>query len=379
MFDHPSIKFAITFGLVVLLLQAVISFGHYVLYRAILSIFFITDPAAIFYLKMLFIPASLCFIFSSILALKYYNRLVKFIYAVSVVWMGILFYVVAGAFAYWILFIVSANYFPLSDISGVGKALLLLGLTIALYGISNAREIYITKLKVKFANIPGAWEGKRAVWISDLHLGHIYGNGFVRHITERVLSLKPDIIFIGGDVFDGTAMPTDRPVEPLSKLIAPLGTYYITGNHDEFFNPQPNIDAIKKAGIKVLNNEEIEIDGIQIVGVDYLSTAKKENFESVLNAIDLNPKLPSILLRHEPSFVDIAEKKGFKLMLSGHTHQAQVFPLIFFPKYIYKGFEFGLKKKGQMQIYTSSGVGTWGPPLRVGSYSQIVSIDFERL
>jgi predicted MPP superfamily phosphohydrolase len=86
--------------------------------------------------------------------------------------------------------------------------------------------------------------------------------------------------------------------------------------------------------------------------------------------------MPSILLKHQPDLLGVAESNGVSLQLSGHTHKAQMFPLSLITKWIYHGFDYGLHRFGNMQIYTSSGVGTWGPPLRVGTKAEIVRITF---
>ncbi len=115
---------------------------------------------------------------------------------------------------------------------------------------------------------------------------------------------------------------------------------------------------------------------VQIVGVDYKTTEKRSDFEKVLSSLPIDANLPSILLKHVPSNLDVAEKRGISLGLFGHTHRAQVFPFSIITHFVYKGFDYGLKKLGKMQVYTSSGVGTWGPPIRVGSNSEIVILNF---
>jgi predicted MPP superfamily phosphohydrolase len=104
--------------------------------------------------------------------------------------------------------------------------------------------------------------------------------------------------------------------------------------------------------------------------------SKKTRFEDILQNLQIDRTLPSILLKHVPSHLDVARKNGITLQLSGHTHRAQMFPFNLFTYLIYRGFDYGLHALGSMQVYTSSGVGTWGPPLRVGTRSEIVEILF---
>ena len=151
---------------------------------------------------------------------------------------------------------------------------------------------------------------------------------------------------------------------------------FITGNHEEFRNDKHFLDAIKNVGIRVLNNEMVVVDGLQIIGVDDRDSTNRVKFESVLSALNIDKNKPSILLKHQPFQLDEAANAGISIQISGHTHKAQVFPLNIFTQLIFKGYDYGLKMYDKMIVYTSSGVGTWGPPLRVGSDSEIVVFKF---
>jgi predicted MPP superfamily phosphohydrolase len=115
---------------------------------------------------------------------------------------------------------------------------------------------------------------------------------------------------------------------------------------------------------------------IQIVGVDYRTTTNSDSYTKVLDSLHIDKNIPSILLKHTPMHIDIAEQAGISLQLSGHSHKAQMFPFSLLTRFIFKGFDYGLKRLNNMQVYTSSGVGTWGPPVRVGTKSEIVRIHF---
>ena len=96
-----------------------------------------------------------------------------------------------------------------------------------------------------------------------------------------------------------------------------------------------------------------------------------------LSRLAIDPRKPSILLKHEPRDLDVAEAAGISLQISGHTHKAQMWPLVYVAQRSYKGFAYGLKRLGRMQVYTSSGVGSWGPPMRVGTDGEIVVITLQ--
>jgi predicted MPP superfamily phosphohydrolase len=216
------------------------------------------------------------------------------------------------------------------------------------------------------------------IWISDLHLGQLHGPRFARKVADIVNTLSPDIIFIGGDLFDGTGAPDAGELTlPLRTLAAPLGTYFITGNHEEFGDATPKfLVAVAGAGMHILQDEMTEIDGLQIIGVDYKNAVHRDQFKKILEHLPIDREKPSILLKHEPKDLDVAEATGISLQISGHTHRAQIWPFEYIASLVYKGYVYGLKAHGKMQVYTSSGVGTWGPPVRVGTDSEIVVLSF---
>jgi predicted MPP superfamily phosphohydrolase len=130
------------------------------------------------------------------------------------------------------------------------------------------------------------------------------------------------------------------------------------------------------AGVRVLSNEMLEVDGLQIVGVPYRNAAHDGQLASVLDGIRLDRDRASVLLTHAPDHPEIAEAAGVSLQLSGHTHLGQFVPWTWMARRIYRQFVYGLSRIGGMQLFTSSGAGTWGPPLRLGSNPEIVMLEF---
>jgi predicted MPP superfamily phosphohydrolase len=192
-----------------------------------------------------------------------------------------------------------------------------------------------------------------------------------------IQDLKPDLVFIGGDLYDGgEAMDLNHMIEPLSRLSLPYGTYFITGNHEEFYDNTPYLQAIRRAGIRVLYNEKVEIDGLQIIGVGYRDSRNQEQFRAILQKMEIDRQKPSLLLKHVPFDLEIARDQGISAQLSGHTHQGQVFLFRFITSKIYRGYDYGLKRFGDLLVYTSSGANTWGPPMRLDTKPEIVVIKF---
>jgi len=213
--------------------------------------------------------------------------------------------------------------------------------------------------------------------VSDLHLGHVNGAAFSRRVVAKIEQLRPDIVFITGDLFDGTRVKAEDVVSPFEQLSPRYGAYFVTGNHEEFSDPTNYIDALKGAGIGVLENQKIVVDGLQIVGVNHGDSAKPVRFHSILARADIDQNQASILLSHSPHALSVAERAGVSLQLSGHTHGGQVFPFTWFTRRIFGEHTYGLSRCGELLVYTSSGAGTWGPPMRVGTSPEIVLIRLE--
>ena len=320
---------------------------------------------------------SMSFVAASLLAFRYTNAVLRAFYRIAAVWVGMLSFLFLAAVFSWIIF--GITQLAGLDVNFHRTVELLYGAAVVtgLYGVFNASWTRITRATVRLANLPAAWRGRRAALISDVHLGHVRNGGFLRRMVAKILKEEPDAIFIAGDLYDGTAIDTRQAAEPLSELVAPHGVYFVAGNHEQFGDDGKYLHAIAANGVRVLSNEKVEVDGLQIVGVPYRNAARDGHFASVLNSIRLDRDRASILLTHAPDHPEIAEAAGVSLQLSGHTHLGQFIPWSWMARRIYRQFVYGLSRIGKMQVFTSSGAGTWGPPLRLGSNPEIVVLEFE--
>jgi predicted MPP superfamily phosphohydrolase len=326
------------------------------------------------------LPGSLAaaFVLTSILGFRYSNPLLRLIYTVSAAWLGALNFAFFAAVACWIVY--GIVLLARAPVPAPIIALLCFGiaLMVTVYGLINAAWTRISRITVELPNLPKAWQGHNIALVTDLHLGHVSGPNFLRRIISRLRSLQPDAVFIGGDMFDGTPIELDRLVAPWKDYSAPRGIYYVTGNHDEFADRNIYLDAVSPTGVRVLNNEKFTIEGLTVVGVHDSEAEDAGELKSILRRIRIEPTSPSILLAHRPVNLAIAEEAGISLQLSGHTHQGQLWPWNKLVSRIYGPFAYGLHPHGKLLVYTSCGVGTWGPPLRVGTRPEIVLIRLER-
>ena len=370
-----SMRLRTRFVTFIVIIQSVLFLTHWFLYQT--WIFSATvGHRSDSWLKLEVGLLSISFVSASLLAFRYTNSIVRAYYRAAAVWVGLLTFLLFAAVCSWIVLGIaqlagsSLSFHRLVQIFFAAATL------IGLYGVFNASWTRVTRATVRLANLPEAWRGRKAALISDLHLGHVRNGSFMRRMVAKILREEPHAIFIAGDLYDGTAIDAKSAAEPLSRLSAPHGVYFVAGNHEQFGDDSKYLDAVAAAGVRVLSNEKVEVDGLQIAGVPYRNAAGGSSFAAVLHAMRLDRNRASILLTHAPDHPAIAEAAGVSLQLSGHTHLGQFVPWSWMARRIYRQFVYGLSRIGKMQVFTSSGAGTWGPPLRLGSNPEIVVLEF---
>jgi predicted MPP superfamily phosphohydrolase len=337
---------------------------------------FLGSPSA-WRFQLISAPFALAFVAATIIGFRHTGLPLRIVYGISATWLGALNYFFFAAGACWMV----AGLFHLIGLPvparEIGLDCFIVSLVATLVGLVNAMWLRVTPVTVRLRNLPVAWRGRSAVLVTDLHLGHLSGPWFLRRVLRRVAELKAAIVLISGDLFDGTTAKIDQLVAPWKDSTAQFRALYVTGNHDEFAERTIYLDAVRGVGIQVLNNEAIEIDGMQFIGVHDREAGDEATLAAILRAAAIDPARPSILLAHQPANLRVVEAAGVSLQLSGHTHQGQFWPWNLLVRRIYGCFAYGLHRLGKLQVLTSSGAGTWGPPLRMGTHSEIVHLRFE--
>ncbi|MDR3751077.1 MAG: metallophosphoesterase [Terracidiphilus sp.] len=367
--------------LAIAFIQAILFLAHWFIYHTLVA--FLGNPglASTVALRDALFLLAFSFIVAALLSFRFSNLAVTLLYKLAAVWLGFLdfFFLAAGLswMVWYALQLSGLHPDPAHARPLIASVLFALAVVAGLYGLLNARWIRIRRIPVHLANLPASWRGRTALLASDLHLGHVNGVGFSRHVVALAASLRPDIVFLPGDLFDGTKIDPDRLVAPFNQLSPPFGIYFATGNHDEFGNAARYSAALTRAGIRVLSNEKIDADSLQILGIPYGDTTHLIQMRSILESLHPDPARASILLNHAPSRLPLVEQAGVSLQLSGHTHGGQMFPFTWLTRRVFGKFTYGLQQFGALQVYTSSGAGTWGPPMRVGTHPEIVLLQFE--
>lgn len=357
--------------------QAFLFLVHLGIYGTWAFFWGIEDSSHVLELRIALAVLSVSFVAASLLAHRFFNPLIRVLYTLASVWLGFLSFFFLAACASWMVYGLPFLFGVYLEKQMVAEVCFGLGLLAGIAAIVNAGWPRVVRVTVMLPNLPAAWRGRTAAVVSDLHLGHVRNAGFLRRIVRKLSRLSPDVLFIPGDLYDGTAVDFDPLAKPWGGFSAPLGSYFITGNHEQFTSPTRFLEGVKKSGIRALVNEKIVLDGLQIVGIDYLHSTHAEHFRSILRRMPLDPNAASILLVHNPNHLPVAAEAGFSLQISGHTHRGQYFPFTAVVSRMYGKFAHGLHRFGDLAVYTSCGVGTWGPPMRLGSNPEIVLLQFE--
>ncbi len=294
-------------------------------------------------------------------------------------WIYILASIVMGFLLYLLLSVAVVdliNLFLKSAPKVLGISALSLAVLITAGGIINAQFRRISTVDIP---IKGIKNELTVAHLSDIHIGHFWGAKTLQRIVDKTNTQNPDVVFITGDLFDGRIRLNAESLEPLKKLSAPV--YFVEGNHDGYSGAEDVKQNLRKIGVTVLENEVTHFNQIQIIGLDHMratnnsrgmqGTGRRQSIESVLDSLNIFPDKPTVLLHHSPDGIEFANKHGVDLYLAGHTHNGQLFPFNFVVGMIYK-YNKGLHNYRGTHIYTSQGVGTFGPPMRVGTKSEIV-------
>jgi len=367
---------------------------HFAFFRSIVHFFSISRPAAkiIIYFFMVFLGIS--FISAFFLLHWQANIWTIWYYRLTAVWMGFLIHFLVATAVIWLVL----GIFKLTGFSGSRQTVAVIFLSLAVlysaYSLWGTFHPCVREISIRFKNLPPNWENSRLVQLSDVHLGYIHGKTFAERIVAQVNRLDPDLIFITGDLLDGVNGNYEELIEPLNRLRARHGVIFITGNHEYYIGIKKALEIIRKTQLRILDNEMVDIDGLEIVGVGYPGI---HSLDDIANLPRNNTNHPArILLFHTPTNLQINEgdhadrhfstywmpdtsfalnkELNCDLQLSGHTHHGQIFPFNLLTRLLFNKFDYGLNQDGDFRIYTTCGTGSWGPPLRSPIRPEIVLI-----
>lgn len=244
-------------------------------------------------------------------------------------------------------------------------------------------DYYVAARDVFIRDLPEAFENFRITQITDVHHSRMVGLEEVGRVVDLAQSTSPDLIALTGDYTSTYRRYIEPCAEALGRLSAPEGVWAVLGNHDHYTDRELTTRALEHNHIPVLNNANTKLirrtDSLQLAGIDDWSWAGT-NWSRAFYGIDQDR--PTVLLSHQPNVLDLAETKRVSLILSGHTHGGQIkFPFIGAPaRFATKDLKYahGLFRRGETQLYVSSGTGVIGLPVRIGVKPEIAVLRLRR-
>ena len=251
------------------------------------------------------------------------------------------------------------------------------GLFFLFFFTSRNNALHTPQVRNVQIPLPKLKQQKRIAMVSDVHIGHILKADFLARIVERINALNADVVVIVGDLIDDDIAKVGKELSALKELASKEGVFYVNGNHEYYHGIVPIMEFMRSSGVRVLDNEAIELEGFNLAGVNDLAGLRFGEYVPDLARTrqGLNASKPSILLAHQPKFVRRYDVSGFDLVLSGHTHAGQVFPMSIFV-WLDQHYIHGLYQHTKdTKLYVSSGAGFWGPSFRFLAPSEIVCID----
>ncbi|THF79486.1 metallophosphoesterase [Cohnella fermenti] len=248
-------------------------------------------------------------------------------------------------------------------------------------GSWNAWTPIVRRYEVAIDKRAGVLDKLEVVVASDLHLGNVVGNRHLDRLLRIVDRIEPDLILLAGDVMDEDIEPVirNRNDERLGRLRARYGAYAVLGNHEYYGgHAEEFVGRMRSVGIPVLRDETTLVaDGaVQLVGrKDKTAESADPDGRLPMKALTegLDPALPILAMDHQPYQYAAAAEAGVDLLVSGHTHRGQFAPNHWITRRLFE-LDWGYLRKDRMHAFVSSGFGTWGPPIRLASRSELLHI-----
>ncbi len=313
----------------------------------------------VFYLILTFCTLSL--FLASYLERSFGNNLTGIIYFFCALWMGILFLFFSTLLCYEVL-----HLFVKFNPKSAGVVITVFVAVLTLFSMLSAQM-----LTVKVLEVPSTVD-MNIVQLSDVHIGST-SERFLKRIIAKTKELEPDAVLITGDLFDGVGESHLSALRMFDLLSVPI--FLSAGNHERYVGIEKVAAALEGTKVRFLRNEVVEFNGIKIIGID--DSDYGGHLEKQFKKINLNDSDFNLLMYHRPVGVKAASEAGIDLMLTGHTHNGQIFPFNYVVGMFFNYMK-GFFEVNGMGLYVCPGTGTWGPRMRLGSRSQIVLIKLRK-
>lgn len=346
--------------------------SEYVAYASLHHVEIIKSPRIEIILMTLGVILPIILIGSMLYGYKHYSIINSFINNVSSVWLGLMIYIFMVSLIVFILIMMNSFWNFNIPIKIIANVLIVIALVLVTYGVINANNPRIVRWDIKSEKLSKDWSGKKIVIISDIHLGTIRRENFLKGIINKIENEKPDVVFILGDLIDGPSFPYEKWLKNFDTLKPQFGNLYIEGNHEKYSQEYEKFKSQIPESINNITDKKITINNTQIIGLDYHQNESRDDIKKELESLNYDPNQSSIILIHDPKNIEAFSRAGVSLVLSGHTHGGQFFPWTIVLDKMYKQYVHGVSYTLNTASLTSYGVGTSIIPLRIETTPEIV-------
>lgn len=359
--------------------QIIIILAHFVIYKFGISTYGTLYKHKIFFGSILAI-LSVSFSLATFFARFSQNTLSSIVYTTSSFWLGFVFWLFIGIVIFSLI-----GFFTKFDSFYFKLSFLIFFISILILNIVGLFKGYYPKIEnvtVGVENLPEEWLNKKALFIADTHYGNLHTEKSAKRLASLIQVINPDVVFVAGDFFDGPMKDFDVFTREFKDIKTTHGIYFVNGNHEDYAGKEKSNKSLLDHGFNIIDQQIVNIDGVQIVGIPYTtssnSTLDSEATKNSFSANNFDPEKPSIVLKHVPVGIDSILEFRPSFVFFGHTHRGQMWPFTLLVKSIYKEHYYGLIEKNGTIFYTTSGVGGWGPPQRIGTNSEVLLVKFTK-
>lgn len=371
-------SFLIFFGTVLLIYFSV----NFYIYSRGLQAFSISPVWRKSYITAFWLIVS-SFILGEILEHTHSSLISEWIYRIGAFWLAFMLYFILTLILFDVVRMLNYFFHFLPDMTqtlrlNIGLFTIAFVSMIVLAGHINALNTRVQEISLIIHKKVSGNREMKILMASDIHLGALIGDNREETLVSIIKKQKPDLVLLCGDLVDGDVASALRKNlgRHIQEIQTPMGVYAIPGNHEYIGGIQKTIPYLESININILRDKTLTLpNGVQLVGRDDRDNRRMgdENGRKTLNKLmaGLDKNFPVIVMNHQPFNLYEAVNEGVDLHLSGHTHHGQLWPFNYITKAVYE-LSWGFLKKGNTNIYVSSGFGSWGPPVRLGNTPEVV-------
>lgn len=354
-----------------------IGLSSYVVFRVGQTIGLLRGTSAtIAMFVMILLPISL--IATMAISRNTWNPLIQYFYIPGATWLPYLLYLFIGSVFVGILYFISVKFSLSIPVREIGLAIFITVNILIGYGVWNASNPKVVTYEIDSPTLSKDWGGKTIVLIADTHLGIVRREHFMVKVVSLINSQNPDLVLMAGDVIDGPVFPYQKGLDPLQNIQSVFGTVFTPGNHEGYNTQHGLFYPVISNLTTTLIDQKTKKNNTQIIGLDYVQSETKEQILSRLDLTGFSKEKPSIVIMHDPKNSHYLQDAGVSLVVSGHTHCGQFWPISSIVKSMYKEYTHGVvEKNGQVHV-TTCGAGTAMSPVRIGTTPEIVILKIKK-